>query len=192
MGYPMHYDSPAEIFQEIRTLTPAYAGMTYDRVDACGLQWPCTDLDHPGTPFLHEDTFPRGRGRLMGVEYEAPAELVNDEYPILLTTGRMLYQYNISTRQSAILEGLAPHELTEINPHDASALGIVDGTEMTVSSRRGSVVTRAKLTDRVPPGILFMTFHYWETAVNELTNAASDPISKTAEYKVCAVRVTKA
>jgi len=192
MGYTMQYDSPADIFEEIRTLTPTYAGMTYDRVDACGLQWPCPDLDHPGTPYLHEDVFPRGRGRLMGVEYEAPAELVNDDYPLLLTTGRMLYQYNISTRQSPILEGLAPCELTEISPHDACALGVENGCRMRVTSRRGSVVTTANVTDRVPPGILFMTFHYWETAVNELTNSASDPISKTAEYKVSAVKVEKA
>jgi formate dehydrogenase alpha subunit len=192
MGYAMQYDSPADIFEEIRSLTPTYAGMTYDRVDACGLQWPCPDLDHPGTPFLHEDVFPRGRGRLMGVEYEAPAELVNDDYPILLTTGRMLYQYNISTRQSPILEGLAPCELTEISPEDACRLGVENGGRMRVTSRRGSVVTTAKVTDRVPPGILFMTFHYWETAVNELTNSAFDPISKTAEYKVSAVKVEKA
>ncbi len=192
MGYAMHYDSAADIFEEIRTLTPTYAGMTYDRVEACGLQWPCPDLDHPGTPYLHEDTFPRGRGRLMGVEYEAPAELVNDEYPLLLTTGRMLYQYNISTRQSPILDGLAPRELTEINPADAGALGLADGAQMRVSSRRGSVVTTAKVTERVPPGILFMTFHYWECAVNELTNSAFDPISMTAEYKVSAVKIEKA
>jgi len=192
MGYRMQYDSPADIFEEIRSLTPTYAGMTYDRVDTCGLQWPCPDLDHPGTPYLHEDVFPRGRGRLMGVEYEAPAELVNDDYPLLLTTGRMLYQYNISTRQSPILEGLAPCELTEISPDDARALGVENGGRMRVTSRRGSVVTTANVTDRVPPGILFMTFHYWETAVNELTNSAFDPISKTAEYKVSAVKVERA
>jgi formate dehydrogenase alpha subunit len=191
MGYTMDYESPAHIFEEIRRLTPTYAGMTYDRVDACGLQWPCPDIDHPGTPYLHEETFPRGRGRLMGVEYEAPAELVNDEYPLLLTTGRMLYQYNISTRQSPILDGLAPHERTEINPDDAGKLGIEDGAQMRVSSRRGSVMTRARITERVPPGILFMTFHYHETAANELTNSAFDPLSKTAEYKVCAVRVER-
>ena len=191
MGYAMDYESPADIFEEIRTLTPTYAGMTYERVDDCGLQWPCPDLDHPGTPYLHEDTFPRGRGRLMGVEYEAPAELVNEDYPFLLTTGRMLYQYNISTRNSAILDAFAPDERTEINPLDARLLGIADGDQMRVSSRRGSVVTRAKLTERVPQGILFMTFHYWETAVNELTNSAFDPVSKTAEYKVSAVKVEK-
>ncbi|OFW58628.1 MAG: formate dehydrogenase subunit alpha [Actinobacteria bacterium RBG_16_64_13] len=192
MGYPMEYDSPADIFEEVRTLTPNYAGMTYDRVEACGLQWPCPDLDHPGTPYLHEDVFPRGRGRLMGIEYEPPAELLSDEYPMLLTTGRMLYQYNVSTRQSPTLEYLAPYEQTEINPSDASAIGVSEGERMRVSSRRGSVTTRARLTDRVPPGILFMTFHYRETAANELTNSAFDPTSKTAEFKVSAVRIEKA
>ena len=191
MGYPMEYGSPADIFEEIRTLTPTYAGMTYERVEGCGLQWPCPDLDHPGTPYLHEDTFPRGRGRLMGVEYEEPAELITDDYPLLLTTGRMLYQYNISTRQSAILDSLASHEQTEINPEDARSIGLNDGDELRVTSRRGSVVTRAKVTERVPAGILFMTFHFSETAANELTNSASDPISKTAEYKVCAIRIEK-
>ena len=192
MGYPMKYESPADIFEEMRALTPSYAGMTYDRVDACGLQWPCPTVDHPGTAILHEDTFPRGRGHFVGVEYEAPAELTNAEFPILLTTGRMLYQYNISTRQSPTLDFLAPYELTEISPEDAAAIGVTDGDHMRVTSRRGSVVTTAKVTDRVPPGIMFMTFHYWETAANELTNSAFDPVSKTAEYKVSAVRVDKA
>ena len=192
MGYPMHYDSAAEIFEEIRDLTPTYRGMTYERVDSCGLQWPCPTVDHPGTAVLHEDTFPRGLGHFTAVEYEAPAELTNADYPMLLTTGRMLYQYNISTRQSPTLEFLAPCELTEINPVDAAAIGVAEGDRMRVSSRRGSVVTKAKLTHRVPPGIMFMTFHYWETAVNELTNSAFDPISKTAEYKVSAVKIEKA
>jgi formate dehydrogenase alpha subunit len=192
MGYAMGYESAADIFDEIRTLTPTYAGMTYDRVDACGLQWPCPDLDHPGTPYLHEDVFPRGRGRLMGVEYEAPAELVSAEYPLLLSTGRHLYQYNISTRQSATLDFLAPCEQTEINPADATAIGLSDGDPLRISSRRGTLVTQAKITERVPPGMLFMTFHYRETPTNELTNSASDPVAKTAEFKVCAVRVEKA
>ena len=192
MGYEMGCVSPADIFEEIRTLTPTYAGMTYDRVDACGLQWPCPDIDHPGTPYLHEDTFPRGRGRLLGIEYEAPAELTNEDYPYLLTTGRMLYQYNISTRQSATLDSLAPYELAEINPVDAASIGVSEGEEMRVTSRRGSVVTRVTVTDRVPPGILFMTFHFRETAVNQLTNSAYDPISNTAEFKVCAVRIEPA
>jgi formate dehydrogenase major subunit len=192
MGYPMSYASAADIFEEIRTLTPTYAGMTYDRVEACGLQWPCPDLDHPGTPYLHEDVFPRGRGKLKGVEYEAPAELTNEDYPLLLTTGRMLYQYNVSTRKSAVLESFAPQELTEINPSDAADAGVADGERMRVTSRRGSVLTTARITDRVPTGVLFMTFHYWETAVNELTNSAFDPVCKTAEFKVCAIKIERA
>ncbi len=191
MGYDLGPSAGADIFEEIRTLTPTYAGMTYDRVDACGLQWPCPDIDHPGTAYLHEDTFPRGRGRLMGIEYEAPAELTNDEYPILLTTGRMLYQYNISTRQAKILESLAPRERAEINPADAERIGISGDDQIRVTSRRGSVVTSVAVTDRVPPGIMFMTFHFAETPVNELTNSAFDPIANTAEYKVSAVKIEK-
>jgi predicted molibdopterin-dependent oxidoreductase YjgC len=192
MGYDMSYDSAEDIFEEIRPLIPAYSGITYDRLDIVGLQWPCPDISHPGTRYLHESCFPRGKGLLQGLKYEEPAELTNDEYPILLTTGRMLYQYNVSTRNSAILESLAPHELAEVNPEDAAAAGLADGEEMRISSRRGSVVSRVKVTDRVPPGIVFMTFHFWESAVNELTNSAYDPISKTAEYKVCAVKIEKA
>jgi formate dehydrogenase alpha subunit len=192
MDYRMTYESPADVFEEIRTLTPTYAGITYDRVDTCGLQWPCPDIDHPGTPYLHEDVFPRGRGRLLGIEYEAPAELTNREYPILLTTGRMLYQYNVSTRWSDILDGMAPCELAEINPRDAALAGVVDGDEIRVSSRRGSVITKVRVTERVSPGIMFMTFHFAETPVNELTNSAFDPVSNTAEYKVSAVRIERA
>jgi len=192
LGHKMNFASPEEIFEEIRTLTPAYAGMTYERLSIAGLQWPCPDIDHPGTPYLHEGVFPRGKGLLQGLKYEEPAELTNEEYPILLTTGRMLYHYNVSTRNSGILDSMRPHELAEINPEDAAAIGVTADDEIRVTSRRGSVVSRVTLTDRVPPGILFMTFHYWETAVNELTNSAYDPISKTAEYKVCAVKIEKA
>jgi formate dehydrogenase major subunit len=103
----MHYDSAEEIFNEMRTLVPSYAGITYERIDKTGLQWPCPDTDHPGTQFLHANGFTRGKGLLQGIEYEAPAELCSDEYPILLTTGRMLYHYNIMTRHSANLEGCA-------------------------------------------------------------------------------------
>ncbi len=192
MGYEMKYGSPEEIFEEIRPLISAYAGITYDRLEAVGLQWPCPDISHPGTPYLHENCFPRGKGLLQGLKHEAPAELTNDEYPILLTTGRMLYHYNVSTRQSGVLESLRPYELAEINPEDAAAIGVSEEEEIRISSRRGSVVSRVTVTDKVPPGILFMTFHYWESAVNELTNSAYDPISKTAEYKVCAVKIEKA
>jgi len=191
MGYHMEYSNSEEIFNEMRSLTPSYAGITYARIDKVGIQWPCPTEDHPGTKFLHEGRFPRGKGLLQGIEYEAPAELTNEEYPILLTTGRMLYHYNVTTRRSANLERLRPHELAQLNPVDAEKIGVKEGDQIRVTSRRGSIITRVTVTDKVPPGIMFMTFHYWESPVNELTNSAFDPISKTAEYKVSAVRIEK-
>jgi formate dehydrogenase alpha subunit len=192
LGHEMHYDSAEEIFNEIRTLVPSYAGITYERIDKTGIQWPCPDVEHPGTRFLHANGFTRGKGLLQGIEYEAPAELCTDEYPILLSTGRMLYHYNIMTRHSANLESLRPHELAQINPADAQRLDLGEGDAVRVSSRRGSITTRVTVTDVVPPGVVFMTFHYKESPVNELTNAAFDPVTKTAEFKVCAVRIEKA
>jgi predicted molibdopterin-dependent oxidoreductase YjgC len=191
LGHEMHYDSPEEIFDEMRSLVPSYAGITYERIDKTGLQWPCPDTDHPGTKFLHANGFTRGKGLLQGIEYEAPAELCSEEYPILLTTGRMLYHYNIMTRYSANLEGLRPHELAQINPIDAAALALGEGDMARVTSRRGSITTHVTVTDTVPEGVVFMTFHYKESPVNELTNAAFDPVTKTAEFKVCAVRIEK-
>ncbi len=191
LGIPWHYDSPEEIFEEIRTLVPQYAGMTYERIDKDGLQWPCPTEDHPGTPILHQGTFTRGKGLLQGIPFQEPAELTDDEYPMLLTTGRMLYHYNIMTRLSQNLEWLRPHELAEVNPADAERLGVADGEMVRVTSRRGSITTRIVITERVPVGTMFMTFHFKESPVNELTNAAGDPVTMTAEFKVCAVRMDK-
>jgi predicted molibdopterin-dependent oxidoreductase YjgC len=191
MGLDWHYDSPEDVFEEIRTLVPQYAGMTYERLGTQGLQWPCPTEDHPGTPVLHVGTFTRGKGLLQGIPFQAPAELTDDEYPMLLTTGRMLYHYNIMTRLSQNLEWLRPYELAELNPADAERLGVVEDELVRVSSRRGSITTRVTLTERVPPGTMFMTFHFKESPVNELTNAAGDPVTMTAEFKVCAVRMDK-
>ncbi|AOY77789.1 formate dehydrogenase [Clostridium formicaceticum] len=191
IGYKMKYSSSEEIFEEIRKLVPSYAGITYQRIDKVGLQWPCPDEEHKGTKFLHEGRFPRGKGLFIGVEYEAPAELTNKAFPKLLTTGRMLYHYNIMTRHSKNLDTLRPFELAEINPVDAKEIGIIDGDQIRVSSRRGSIITRVKVTERVSPGLLFMTFHYKESPVNELTNSAFDPVTKTAEYKVSAVKIER-
>jgi formate dehydrogenase alpha subunit len=191
LGHPMHYESPEEIFEEIRRVVPQYAGITYCRIEEAGLQWPCPDEDHPGTQYLHEGRFTRGKGLLQGIPYEEPAELTDDEYPLLLTTGRMLYHYNVMTRHSESLEGLRPYELAEINPVDAEALGLGPGETVRVTSRRGSITTRFVATDRVPVGTMFMTFHYKESPVNELTNSAFDPVTMTAEFKVCAVRVER-
>lgn len=191
LGYPMEYKNAEEIFEEIRSLTPIYAGITYERIDKVGIMWPCPTTDHPGTKYLHKGTFTRGKGLMQGVEYEAPAELTNEEYPILLTTGRMLYHYNVSTRYSKNLDTLRPYELAEMHPDDAAKIGVADGDMVRVTSRRGSILTRVKVTDKIKPGVMFMTFHYKESPVNELTNSAYDPIAKTAEYKVSAVRVEK-
>jgi formate dehydrogenase alpha subunit len=191
MGIPWHYDSPEDIFEEIRTVTPQYAGMTYDRLGTQGLQWPCPTEDHPGTPYLHKGQFTRGKGLLQGIPFQPPAELTDDDYPLLLTTGRMLYHYNISTRISPNLDWLRPHEQAEVNPDDAARLGVTEADVVRVTSRRGSITTRIKVTDKVPPGIVFMTFHYAESPVNELTNAEGDPVTMTAEFKVCAVKMAK-
>lgn len=191
MGYNMSYRNAEEIFEEIRSLTPSYAGITYERIDKVGLQWPCPTTDHAGTKFLHAGTFPRGKGLMQGIEYEAPAELTNEEYPVLLTTGRMLYHYNVMTRYSRNLDTLRPCELAEINPADAAKIGVAEGDQIRVTSRRGSILARVTITDKLRPGVMFMTFHYKESPVNELTNSAFDPISKTAEYKVSAVKIEK-
>lgn len=191
MGYPMNFSCPEEIFDEIRSLVPSYAGITYGRIDKEGIQWPCPTEDHPGTKFLHKGTFARGKGRMIPVEYEAPAELTNEEYPMLLTTGRMLYHYNVSTRNSESLDKLRPEERAQINPVDAERFGIGPEDKIRVTSRRGSIITKVEITDKVYPGLMFMTFHYKESPVNELTNSAFDPVTKTAEYKVSAVKVEK-
>ena len=128
---------------------------------------------------------------MVPVEYEGPKELENEEYPIILSTGRTLYHYNVMTRYSDALDGILPHELIEICEEDAQKYGIEDGDFMRVTSRRGSVVGRAKITEKVKPGLIYMTFHFAETPVNQLTSAHYDPITKTAEYKVTAVNIKK-
>lgn len=185
------YKDAEEIFEEIRLTTPTYRGISYKRIDKVGLQWPCPTEDHPGTPYLHSGEFTRGKGWMIPVEYEEPAELVCSEYPILLSTGRMLYHYNIMTRHSKKLNDIRPYELAEMNPVDAEKLGVKEEDFVRVTSRRGSITTRVTITERVKPGMMFMTFHYKESPVNELTNSAFDPITKTAEYKISAVKVEK-
>ncbi len=192
LGHPMDFASPQEVFDEIRSLVPSYAGITYERLDKeGGLQWPCPSEDHPGTKYLHAQGFPRGKGLLQGIDFEPPAELTDEEYPVLLSTGRMLYHYNIMTRRSEALDTLRPHELAEVNPVDAERLGLGEDDMVRVTSRRGSITTHVTVTDKVPEGVVFMTFHYSESPVNELTNGASDPVTKTAEFKVCAVRIER-
>jgi len=185
------YNGPAEIMEEIAALTPIYGGIRYDRIDKVGLQWPCPDADHPGTRFLHKGRFSRGLGHFSAVEWLPPAEEPDAEYPLVLTTGRVLYHWHggTMTRRSKGLEEICPEALVEINPIDARALGVNDADLVRVSSRRGQVTARAQVIDRPDQGVVFMTFHFKEAAANLLTIAALDPIAKIAEVKVCAVRV---
>lgn len=196
LRYPMSYGSPSEIMAEINGLTPSYAGITHERLDGLngeGIQWPCPSTEHPGTPILHTQAFTRGKGLFSAVEYRVSAEEVDDAYPMILTTGRTLWQYHTGsmTRRSSGLNSLAPESWVEINPDDAAAYGICDGDEVTVGSRRGQITTRAMITENIRRGVVFMPFHYAESAANMLTNTAIDPIAKTPELKVCAVNIAK-
>lgn len=194
MAYPMKYAGAEDIMKEINELTPSYAGITYDRLEKGGIQWPCPNTDHPGTRFLHKDRFTRGLGLLSAIEFKAPAEVPDAEYPFILTTGRILYQYHTGTmsRRSRGITERSKESLVEINPKDAERLGIRDGQYVKVTSRRGSLQAKAWVTERVDNGTIFMNFHFSEAAANLLTNPALDPIAKIPEYKVCAVKMEAA
>jgi len=193
MGYNMNYDSPTEILEEIAKVTPVYGGIHYDRLDGGGLQWPCPDRNHPGTKYLHRDKFSRGLGHFTPVEYIPPAELPDSEYPFLLSTGRLLQHFHTGTMTRRVkgLNALVPECLMEINPKDASRLGIKDGDIVKVASRRGEIVAKAKLTERSAEGLIFIPFHFREAPANRLTNDALDPKSKMPELKVAAVKIEK-
>ena len=194
MGYPMKYSSAKEIFDEVIKVTPSYAGMTYERLEKEGLQWPCPTADHPGTKFLHKDRFSRGLGLFHAIEYIPPVELPDEEYPLFLSTGRVLYHYHtgtMTTRAQGPSERY-PESLVEINPLDAEKLGISEGQMVKVTSRRGTVQAKAQITQKSMPGTIFMNFHFAGAPVNALTNPALDPTGKIPEYKVCAVKLEAA
>ena len=192
-GKGFDFAHPSQIMEEISTLTPSYGGISYERLEDGGLQWPCPTKDHPGTPILHTKRFTRGKGRFIPLEYKPPMELPDDEFPLVLTTGRSLYQYHTGTmtRKVSGLNMLWGEGLVEVNPEDASSLGISDGEMVKVISRRGEVVARAKVTEASPVGVVFMTFHFAESPANLLTNPAVDPVAKIPEFKVCAVRIER-
>jgi len=194
LGYPMNFQSAEEIFNEVASVTPAYAGISYPRLEGDGLAWPCPTPDHPGTPYLHKDKFSRGLGLFSAIDYRAPAEVPDDEYPFWLTTGRAYVHYHTGTmtRRSVHLEKEMPEAIVELHPDDAEELQIAEGERIEVSSRRGTITIRAMVTDRIGKGVVFIPFHFAETAANVLTNAALDPIAKIPEYKVCAVKLAKA
>lgn len=187
------FDSPAAIFAEIRKVTPQYKGISYERLGIEGLQWPCPAEDHPGTPVLHGKVFTRGEGKLSAVEFKPPQEEPDADYPFILTTGRVAFQYHTGTmtRRSETLEGEAPESFVQVNPVDAERMGIANGEKVKVYSRRGELALKAVITERVPLNMLFIPFHYAEAAANVLTNPVVDPVAKIPEYKVCAAAVGK-
>jgi predicted molibdopterin-dependent oxidoreductase YjgC len=193
-GYPMSYGSAEEIMQEIASLTPSYGGITYERLEGDGLSWPCPDKDHPGTTFLHKDKFARGLGLFHAIDYQPPDEVVDEEFPFWLSTGRVHVHYHTGTmsRVSPTLHAEMPEGSLEIHPEDAGRLDVGEGDKVRVASRRGEITVRVILTDRVDKGVVFMPFHFVETCANILTNPAHDPTAKIPEYKVCAVKVEKA
>lgn len=195
LGLKWNYGGPEEIFQEITRLTPSYAGISYKRLEEeGGLQWPCPEAGHPGTPYLHVKQFSSGKGYFTPVEYQPPAEEPDAEYPLLLTTGRNLFHYHTGTmtRRSSAIGLFKPEEMAQISKEDAKKLGVGDGDLVKISSRRGEVKVKVQVTEIVPPGVVFMTFHFHEAAVNLLTNNKVDPVAKIPEYKVCAVKLEKA
>jgi len=187
------FNNPSQIMDEIARLTPSYGGISFRRLGKGGLQWPCPTKEHPGTPILHTEQFTRGKGQFIPLEYKPPAELPDKDYPLLLTTGRSKFHFHTGTMTRKVkgLSILRGEELVEMNPGDASALGIADGDIIKVVSRRGKVTAKARVTDDSPAGVVFMTFHFAESPTNQLTNPALDPVAKIPEYKVCAVRLEK-
>ncbi len=193
MGYDMPYSKPEDIFKEISQLIPQYAGISYERIEKEGLQWPVPDRQHPGTPVLHIGKFTKGRGLFIPEDYTPPVEMPDEDYPLILTTIRETPQYNFGsmTRKTPEIEALCPEALAEINPVDAARLGIADLDTIEVSSRRGSVQLRAKISDRSQVGTIAIPYHFAEVPVNNLTLNSLDRLSRSPQYKICAIKVSK-
>ena len=194
LGYPMSYANAEEIFEEMRTVTPSYAGMTYERLEGIGLHWPCPAEDHPGTPILHTVQFTRGLGLFHAVEFIEPVELPNQEYPFILSTRRSPHHYHTGSmsRRAEALNAHMPDNVVQINPVAAERVGIANDEVVRLSTRRGSIELKAQLTDIVKENVLFTYFHFSEAAANRLTNAeALDPVCGIPEFKVSAARLEK-
>jgi formate dehydrogenase alpha subunit len=191
MGYPFPYNNTSEINLEMTSLTPIYGGMQFDRLECYGLQWPCRDREDPGTPTLHQGTFSCGLGKFQTVEYRPPAESVSAEYPLILTTGRILEHYHTGSmsRRAKVLQKRVPNGSIEMHPDDALKLGIVAGDIVAIASKRGRIEAPVNITAKVTPGLLFFAFHWREAPANMLTNAALDPVAKIPEFKVSAIKV---
>ncbi|MBI4688308.1 MAG: molybdopterin-dependent oxidoreductase, partial [Nitrospirae bacterium] len=194
MGYEMSYRAPHEIMEEAALLTPSYRGILHHRLDDnFGIQWPCPDVVHPGTPYLHRKKFTRGMGTFIPTSFIPPEEQPDREFPLILTTGRNYFQYHTGTmtRKTTTLEREDPQCAVEINTSDAKSLGIRHREKIKVSTRRGSIEALANVTDKIIQGTIYVPFHFSEAAANMLTNPVSDRNAKIPEFKVCAARVER-
>ncbi len=193
MGYAMSYKDSEAIFNELAGVTPSYAGISYPRIEHEGLHWPCPTPEHPGTPILHGAQFTRGKGLFHAIDWIAPAEVVDADYPMYLTTGRVIYHYHTGT-MTMKTDGLnerAPESFVEITRGDAQGMGVDEGERVTVTSRRGEIQARVQISRKAVDGTVFIPFHFAQAAANRLTNAALDPIAGIPEFKVCAVKLSK-
>jgi formate dehydrogenase major subunit len=191
MGYPMHYDNTSQIMDEIALTTPTFSGVSFELLDRVGsVQWPCNENAPLGTPIMHQDEFVRGKGRFMPTNYVPTKERSTRKYPLILTTGRILSQYNVGaqTRRTANVMW-HPEDTLEIHPHDAEVRGINDGDRVTLASRVGQTSLHAKVSDRMPVGVVYTTFHHPVTGANVVTTEHSDWATNCPEYKVTAVQV---
>jgi len=193
LGYPMHYQHPSQIMDEIARLTPTFNGVSYDKLERMGsVQWPCNDKAPEGTPLMHVNGFVRGKGRFMNTQYVPTDEKVTPRFPLLLTTGRILSQYNVGaqTRRTENVQFYS-EDVLEIHPHDADERGIKQGDWVGIQSRAGDTVLRATVTERVQPGVVYTTFHFPESGANVITTDNSDWATNCPEYKVTAVQLVK-
>jgi formate dehydrogenase alpha subunit len=193
MGYPMVYQNSREIMDEIASVTPSYGGITYERLETESLHWPCPDRNHPGTPVLHGKTFPCGKGIFHGIDYIPSTEQISKDYPLLLTTGRVLYHYHTRTMtmRTQGLNEMSPECFIEITPEDAGKYSIADGEIIEITSKRGSVQAVTQFSPKAVNGTVFMPFHFAKAAANKLTSTKLDPVSKIPELKVCAVKLNR-
>ena len=194
MGTPgFEYQSAKEVFNELCSVSPIYAGLDWDRIENGEYQWPVPERDHPGTPRLHEKEFKNGRGIFTVINYRDPAEVISDEFPLWLTTGRRLEAYHTRTQtgRSAGIEYLLPEEYLEVHPDDAASLGLTEGDSAKLSSARGEIEITIRVTDRSPQGTVFTSFSFANVPVNILTGSGYDPVTHTAELKVCPVRLER-
>ena len=190
LGYAME-DNPSKVCDEMASLTPLFSGVSFDRLEENGLQWPVYSREHPGTPIVHLEKFIRGLGKLIPVTHKPPAETPDSEYPFILTTGRMLFHYNTGTmtRRTNNLNREYPRNFVQINPVDAQKLGIKNKIKVKVKTRRGELVVAAEVTDKIKAGVIWMPFHFSEAPTNVLTNNAFDPVCRIGEYKACAAKI---